>query len=131
MNPITSSSSTKNDSCLATQYTLYIVHIYIHWRADRVQIDPKYIPYYLETLLPKTDNFTEPGSNLKYFIMLIVRLFSQDRNYWLVIATIATFKRFSYSPLPLNEWLESNHWYQWFWSPSTIWTRWFFNGFQW
>ena len=32
--------------------------------------------------------------------------------------------KFSYSPLPLNEWLENHHWYQWFydgfWSPKPL-----------
>ena len=40
----------------------------------------KYIPSYLETLLTTADKFTEPGSNFKHFLMLMVRLFPKHRN---------------------------------------------------
>ena len=40
--------------------------------------------------------------------------FSQHIIIGFVIITIATCKLFLYSPLPLNEWMENHHWYQWF-----------------
>ena len=49
----------------------------------------------------------------------ILCLISQGRNFWTVIATIVKIQWFSRPPLPLNEWFESNHRYQWF-------LQWFF-----
>ena len=46
------------------------------------------------------------------------------------MTTIVKSKWFSGSPLPLNEWFGSNHWYQWFfngfWSINH-WSQWFFS----
>ena len=73
----------------------------------------------------------------------IVCLISQGRNFWTVIATIVKIQWFSRPPLPLNEWFESNHRYQWFlqwffvYQPlvpmvfltGNHWARWFCDGF--
>ena len=46
----------------------------ISWQSYRYHQYPKYIPSYLEPLLTYADNITELGADLRYFMMLIVRL---------------------------------------------------------
>ena len=86
-------------------------NLLISWKSYRYHQYPKYIPSYREPLLTYTDNFTELGANLRYFMMLIVRLLvipTQD----LLALKLKLFKVFKLTCA--NEWLESNHWYQWF-----------------